>query len=265
MSIIVNTTNISFPANNLTQDTAGSPGLTQLRFYTAPGTYTRPATTAGTYNALKFVKITAIGGGGGGSASYAVNYPTNSFWESYGVPGGNGGFASAFIPVNNIPTSAIPITVGSGGNGGVAPAGSGSPGGSTVFGTLIYASGGDGGVTSPTAYGGPSTLAGTGIYPGAGAPFLPIAVNNNTNINIGLLGSPGWVMDGYGIVGALVPYTPSPSGGTSPGGAGGFGTGYGPGGGGGTTSPYSVSPSPTTPGFAGGAGAPGFMIIEEFY
>ena len=241
-----------------TQNTVGSSGTTKVRIYTGnpvvnfPFTWTNPLATtpATTYGGLKGLRVTLVGGGGGGSASRSVNYPTNSFWESYGAPGGSGGFTvqkfSTIGPgsgIYNLPSTPITISIGGGGAGGTVPGGSGASGGTTSFGSLISVTGGAGGTTFANSYGGTIGVAGTNNG-------YPILTGGGPTI------APGAVVNLYGASGAYGPLS---------GGAGTAATGYGGFGGAGTTPPFALSPSPTTPGNAGGQGAPGLVIIEEFY
>ena len=302
MTIQVNTTNITIPGSNYSpiQTTAAfGSGKYKMTIYNTPTTWGRPNTTPATV-ALKWIRITCVGGGGGGAGSWAVNYPTNSYWESYGNPGNVGGTGIGWIPASNLPTGVgYYIIVGSGGSAGVAgpTGGAGGDGGFSGFATssftgtnsIISGLGGRGGqvygpvTPAPTrAYGGPISLSDTGIgfaqhlgynydYGSTSAPgVLPGGASWATSItDVAMLGTPGNTSTGYGMPGVSVPYTTAPypygTAGSSPGGAGSAGNGYGAYGGGGVTHPYSVSPSSTTPGFPGGAGASGIVIIEEFY
>ena len=250
MTIKVNTTNIVFN-DNTTQTTVGASGSVVYRFYpsavSGPGLiWSKPSTPYTTYGSLKYIKVMLYGGGGGGSASYSVNYPTNSFWESYGVPGGPGGYAMATIPAPAL-TPTVTITMGYGGAGGTVPAGSGSSGTTSSFGSYVSATGGSGGFTSPSAYGG--TVGSAGL-----ASPTPMLSGGTTST--GIMGAPGWGAVGYGIIGSY---------GSINGSDGLPGTGIGQAGGGGTTAPYPQAPSYTTPGHAGGTGTTGLVIIEEYY
>jgi len=111
---------------------AASGGQLQTEIFTAPGTWTKPAsaTTA---------KVTVIGAGGGGSN------PTG---------GGAGGIAKAYVTGLSGPVS---VTVGTGGTGGGT--GNGTPGGTSSFGPAVSATGGAINATAPGAQNGTGTVA----------------------------------------------------------------------------------------------------------
>jgi hypothetical protein len=107
-----------------TSAAAGGGGSFQTQVFTAPGTWTKPASATQ-------VRVTVVGGGGGGNGGTA---------PAVGSPGGFGGFAFA----SNIPVSApVTITVGAGGGGGAAGIGGGT-GGTSSFGPAVSATGGGG-------------------------------------------------------------------------------------------------------------------------
>ena len=111
-------------------------GQLQTQLFTAPGTFTVPASTTQ-------VRVKVVGGGGGGSA------------KSPSLAGGVGGFAY----VTNIPVSApVAITIGAGGTGGAAPAGSGTSGGTSSFGSAVSCTGGAGGTPSVVGANGSATI-----------------------------------------------------------------------------------------------------------
>jgi hypothetical protein len=87
-------------------------GQLQTQLFTAPGTWTCPATTTQ-------VRVTVVGGGQGATPA----------------SGGFGGLACAISPVS----TPVAVTVGAGGGGG-AP--SGPSGGTSSFGALVSATGG---------------------------------------------------------------------------------------------------------------------------
>lgn len=206
--------------------TAGSGTPYTLNAYTSPGNYTKPA-------GLKLIKVTVVGGGGRGVTSG----PTNS-----GNGGGGGGTAIRIYPAPSLPASAIPYSVGA---GGTAPS---IAGGTTSFGvaplTVITATGGSG--TGPVAAGGTGSNGDINFGGGPGQGLL--AIGAPLNVMIGGMG--GAAGGGLGAGGG--------GGASSPGGGGNGQTGqnYGGGGGGGA----SQGPAGT-----GGNGAPGVVIIEEFY
>jgi hypothetical protein len=109
----------------------GGGGFSNMDVITSTGTWTNPGS-------VTKVKVTVIGGGGGAGGSH----PASNYRHSGG--GGGGGTA---IEVATIPTSPVPVTVGSGGAGG--PSGSnGSTGGTSSFGAYCSATGGAGSVTA---------------------------------------------------------------------------------------------------------------------
>ena len=116
---------------------AASGGQLQSQLFTAPGTWTKPASATQ-------VKVTVVGGGGGGIAP-----PSGS--------AGDGGVAVALTPVSG----PVTITVGAGGN---AP---GNPGSTSSFGSAISATGGTGAspapVTGKTASGVGTVTTGTSL------------------------------------------------------------------------------------------------------
>jgi hypothetical protein len=97
-------------------------GQLQTELFTAPGTWTKPASATQ-------VKVTVIGGSGGAGANAG----------NPGGPGGLAGFAIAISPVS----APIAVTVGSGGIS--VPGGAGTSGGTSSFGALVTATGGGGG------------------------------------------------------------------------------------------------------------------------
>jgi hypothetical protein len=97
---------------------AASGGQFQTQLFTAPGTWTKPASCTQ-------VKVTVIGGGGGGG-------------PAPGSPGKVGGLAVAIVPVS----APVSITIGAGGNAGAA-------GGTSSFGPAVSATGGSAGPVNP--------------------------------------------------------------------------------------------------------------------
>jgi hypothetical protein len=95
---------------------AASGGQFQTQLFTAPGTWTKPASCTQ-------VRVTVVGGGGGGGGS-----PTSS------TPGGCGGAGQAIVPVS----APVTITIGA---GGAAPS---VAGGTSSFGPAISSTGGGG-------------------------------------------------------------------------------------------------------------------------
>jgi hypothetical protein len=202
-------------------------------------TYTTPT-------GAKWLKITIIGGGGSGGGCAATGATTGAAAGG----GGGGGWSIGWI---SSPAPTYTYTVGA---GGAAPAqgnNAGNAGGTSLFsGLTMNAIGGTGGAGAGTASGpvfgslGAAGGAGSGgTISGGGGPGLPGII----------LGSTG----GQGLSGA---------GGSSIMGAGGqasqqagngsAGSGFGSGGSGGAGGNSQVA-------LTGGAGAPGVVIVEEFY
>jgi len=115
--------------SGLTGISAG--GFSNMDVITSTGTWTNPGS-------VTKVKVTVVGGGGGAGGSG----PTST----YRMSGGGGGGGTA-IEVATIPTSPVPVTVGSGGAGGPASS-DGSTGGTSSFGAYCSATGGAGSVTA---------------------------------------------------------------------------------------------------------------------
>ncbi len=102
----------------------------------SPGSGSQTFTSSGTFTVRSGVTRLLVemwGSGGGGGGGTPSTY--------YGGGGGGGAYILALVDVS--PLSSIPVTIGVGGAGG-AQATAGSPGGSTIFGTLS-AGGGQGG------------------------------------------------------------------------------------------------------------------------
>jgi hypothetical protein len=213
--------------------------LLNVQVFTSSGTYTP------TNGATKLmVRVLGSGGAGGGSVA------TGSTQLSYGSGGGAGGYVEAFI------TSGITsqtVTIGAGGTG--ASGTTGGTGGTTSFGSLIVCAGGAGGNSSPTessgsviggGTGGSATVSGSNVV--TIVKLSGAAANSwqSTTYTQGLTGGPGaasqLAQGGYG---------------NGANGNGEVGQGYGSGGSG------SVS-GPSNGAFAGGAGSPGIIIIQEY-
>jgi hypothetical protein len=222
----------------LNQNTTGtaSGSLIGVQFLTTGTTYTP---TSGT---TKAVIILVGGGGGGGGASGAAS--------SVGAAGGGGGGSLAVKYINNI-SGTYTYAIGAAGTAGANTGGNGGAGGSTTFANGATT------ITAPGGAGGIGQTAGTSqvfVLGGAGG-----AVSTNGDINGG--GSPG--IRAYRVSGTLGESGTggdSEYGGAGQGltaaGAGNAATGFGAGGGG------ALSTANTNR--AGGAGAPGVIIVYEY-
>jgi len=207
-----------------------------LRVYTSPSPWIKPAS-------LKGVKVTVVGGGGGG---LGISNGTVGLISS----GGGGATGITVIAAPSIP-GPVTVTVGTGGAGGAGtvttPSTVGNPGGTgntSSFGTLITATGGTG-VPGPI-----QTLS-----PGAGGAITP------SPTILGMDGVPGRQI-------LISPGTPLVSI-YNVGGSSGFGFGFGS-----QKSPINTSStigygaggaSGNVPQTAGLNGSNGIVIVEEFY
>ena len=184
---------------------------------------------SGTWNkpaGISSTLIRLVGAGGGGSGAAASNR---------GSGGGGGGYSEDLIDVTG--TSSETVTIGAGGAGGAAGANAGSAGGTTSFGAFVSATGGGGGSPGSQQSGGAG---------GAGA----------SGGGLNATGNPGHM--------SLTGETMGQNGGGSLLGGGGQGrdaqvglTGGAHGGGGASGSGTSIAR-------AGGAGADGIIIVEEY-
>jgi hypothetical protein len=192
--------------------------LPNLQIFTTNGTYVTPAD-------VDYIKVIAIGGGGGGETSASVLF------------GGTGGGASA-PGVKFYGPGSYSYTIGIGGNGGIAsPLTQATAGTNTVFDTTLK---GIRGVNALTARGG----AGGGTDGGSMYTLGRQAGGINTDRTCGYGGSNMYGTGGRGSYQGLVTF------------AGENGTGYGSGGSG---------ASGTGAGSIGGNGSDGAVIIIEYF
>lgn len=213
-------------AGSITIDaTAG--GDYVMNAYVSPATWTKPA-------GLKAVKVTVIGAGGNGGPS------SPGPAQSMGAGGGSGGTAVEYIPAPSIP-GPVAVTAGPGTNS---------------FGSFCSATAGTNGATATAS--GTTTQTALGGVGGTGTGGT-ININGNSGDNA-MVFNPG--TGNFYVAGGGAP-TPLGVGSgmylrtSSATVAGPPGTGYGAGGGG----SYKVG----TTGASGGTGAPGVVIVEEFY
>lgn len=217
-----------------------------VRAFTVSGSWTKPA--FGTW-----ARITAIGGGGGGGASNAATTASN-------------GGESAVPVVAVFLLSALPATltidVGGGGLGAAAAPAAGGNGGNTRAwsgaGNVIVAPGGVGGSgTSATTWNGVTSLPTVASY---GYPLLGAAYTGFTPPAWGTSGTPfadrargapkSATSGAAAQIGLTSVFGKGGNSSAANSGAGAAATGYGAGGGGGFAT--------------GGAGAPGYLLIEVF-
>lgn len=224
--------NVTIPG---TLTVAGQPagGDYIMRTYTSPSPWTKPA-------GLKAVKVTVLGAGGAGGAGVTV-LPTTTSGKGGG--GGSGAYAQAYYDAPAV--SPLTITAGAGTNsfGALVSCTGGSAG---AQGTNGNGAGGAGGSYTPS----PATIIASNGFSGAAG-----SGDSNKNFNAGD-SSGGNTFAGLGFGGntsAPIPSNPSTA---YPGTAG---YGYGSGGGGGIRTVPGAGTAP------GGTGAPGIVIVEEFY
>jgi hypothetical protein len=210
---------------------AGQPagGDYVMNTYVAPATWTKPT-------GLKAIKVTVVGSGGNGGSS--TSNPTNAGQSAGG--GGGGGAAICYFDAPAVPGSPITITAGVGTNS---------------FGPLVSATSGTDGGNGAVGVPGTAGVGGTGTVPSP-APSGAIAFSGSP----GAAGGPTSVSPGYGghggssgifastMIRGGAPNTAGVPTNIYGGGAGGAGS--------------RVQPTATNP---SGTGAPGIVIIEEFY
>lgn len=114
--------------------------------FTSSGVFTIPA-------GVTAMKVTVIGGGGGGSPYATGTVGCQPNVHIAGSAGGAGGISTQYLD-NLTPSSTLTIVVGAGGNGGAGPSGNGGSGGTSSVSsgtqtiTTVSATGGGGGVYS---------------------------------------------------------------------------------------------------------------------
>ncbi len=196
-------------------------------------------TTSGTFTptaGVTITKVTCVGGGGGGGGAAT----TSSTEVSVGDGGDSGYTVVAWLTPAQIGSSQA-VTIGAGGAGNVGN--TGSPGGNTTFGSLVTADGGNYGKMTTAV---PPFISGGTIF---GANQGGQANSGETAIAI----STGSFLAGAGAASLYSGYSPRYY---QPGASGML---YG-GGGAGTANGVSAGTA-----YAGGAGAPGICIIEEYF
>lgn len=196
-----------------------------VRVFTVSDDYTP---TEGT----SWIRVYVVGGGGGGGGSDTGQFP--------GTGGGAGATAIKVLLASDL-TAPVAVTVGAGGAGGAIGGNQGGAGSTSSFGALVSCTGGTGGLSYAQGRVGGSGGVATGgdFSSNGGGGFNGLAQASNTYSGSGgvsYFGSGGSGAQSVGSNGAV----------------GQPGIAYGSGGGGASQS------------FAGGDGADGIVLIEEY-
>lgn len=233
-----------------TDDTPGR--LLNIQTFTSSGTYTP---TSGTTNA--HIKMVGGGGGGGGADSDDVDE------VGLGSGGGAGGYVEGYLDVSAGGYTAS-ITIGSGGTAGDISGGTTvqpGDGSNTVYddGTVTWtAGGGIAGVTAQDSTGDPVRGGNGGAATAVGALFAYRGAPGENAYGSGFYREASGGVGGSTVFGGGGRAGVANSvGGVGDKLAGNDGDGYGSGGGGAASAGVVTSA-------AGGAGAPGFVIIFEY-
>lgn len=217
----------------------------QTVYFTSSGTFSKSD-----YPWLRAIRVKVQGGGGGGGG-----VATTTAGQSAVAGGGNGGvYAESFITDISGLSASVTVTVGVGGAGGAAGNNNGVTGGASSFGAAVVGAGGGGGAgapadSNPNIVGATATTAaGTGdlVIPGKSAGQSLKAVGANFDPFRHTSGAGGDSVYGTGGVGI------------TGNGGGDSGVGKGSGGSGGANGQSQGTAR------AGGAGAPGIVIVELY-
>ncbi|MHC8334571.1 glycine-rich domain-containing protein [Pseudomonas sp. LB3P25] len=213
-----------------------APGsLLNVRVFSTPGTFTYTE-TPGTKKVIPWVQ--SAGGAGGGAPA------TNSGQASVGAGGGAGAYAQSLFTSG---FSGVSITVGAGGTGVSGAAG--NNGGPSSFGALVSCPGGRGG---PTAGPGTPIFSSSSINSSApsGGNITSCAGSGSVDVIALALGNIIGGIPGASLFGPGANLAAAGINGT---------TSTSPGSGGGATANTISKPA-----VAGGAGAPGIVIVWEY-
>lgn len=204
---------------------------------TATGTYTTPA-------GIRAIMVTCYGAGGGGGG--VANAATNS-----GAAGGGGAGACSQTLVQ-APSATYSVTIGAAGTAASAGANTGGTGGDTIFGSVCTAKGGLGGVGDTIATIHLGGLGGAGGAPGSGVGDLK---GEGQSGGSGFALAAAVALSGTGgstdVSAGAIEKRNATSAGGSPAAAGG----------GGGSGGCAISGGASQ---AGGAGALGLIIVDEF-
>jgi len=203
-------------------------GYKSTQVFTSGGTWNKPA-------GLKRARVTVVGAGGGGGGSTTTNYRIGA--------GGAGGGASIETLDESALGSTETVTVGSGGSGGSASS-DGSGGGTSSFGAHCSATGGGGGIQASVGNANSGGIGSGGDINLRGGPGGPPKSWSSETFGAGGIG-------GNSLLGGGAPSVSVATAGATADGPGG-------GGGGGNNQTGGV-------GQAGGDGADGIVIVEEFF
>ena len=205
-------------------------GGANVQAFPAGGTYTKPPGTK-----FIMVELWGAGGGGGGGRPFICPQPCDN--AKGGAGGGGGAYTYKMFNAPDVGATET-VTIGAGGPGG-GPNVSGTNGGTTNFGTLLFSYGGTGGAVGPQGRGGVT-------FSSPGAATMPGGPSTYINLNMfgGDVGQHGGFGGGPGGTGNAKP-APAPAqnvtGSISLFGGGGGGGGY-------------ASPATTNETGTGGAG-----------
>lgn len=207
--------------------------------FTSSGTWTKSTLNP------KFIRVTVIGGGGGGGGVNNTPLPGETT-----VSGGGGGGGCSIKTIMAASLGATEtVTVGANGNGGSTGGGNGTSGGTTSFGAHCQATGGGGGAgeTTPTAADTRNVGGTGGVGSGGDVNFRGSDGGDGSSAQ----GRKSQVGSGGGtyLAGFRTAITNA---------TGNAGYTYGGGGSG-------TADTGNNTGRAGGAGADGIVIVEEFY
>ena len=210
--------------------------------------YSSAAGTSGTWTKTgspKYIEVVVIGGGGGSGGGAS----TGSGASAVSGGGGGGGFCTAMFDAAAL--GSVAYAAGAAGAAGSAGANNGFAGGNSHWGTTVLTAAGGGLGTGAASTSSNSTANGGAGGTAGGTEASKIAIPGGDGGN-------GESITGirvYSGTGGGSPYGPMQTPGN---GAGRFGNGYG-GGAGGAANGGNASA------VAGGAGAPGAVIVTEYY